>query len=86
MRTPLHDLVHGIIEQIININGHYKGELGKWQADHVITTTTKHTLVKKDKHTLRIRPLDAALVLQKVMIDFGGLKPSYLGAPQSDIQ
>ena len=78
--------IDGSKEQIININGHYKGELGKWQADHVITTTTKHTLVKKDKHTLRIRPLDAALVLQKVMIDFGGLKPSYLGAPQSDIQ
>ena len=77
--------IDGGEEQIVNINGHYKGELGKWQADHVITTATKHTLEKKDKHTLRIRPLDAALVLQKVMIDFGGLKQSYLGAPQSEV-
>ena len=77
--------IDGEEEQVININGHYKGELGKWQADHVITTTTKHTLNKKEKHTLRIRPLDAALVLQKVMIDFGGLEPSYLGAPQSEV-
>ena len=62
----------------------YQKKLGKWQADHVITTTTKHPIAKKEKHTLRIRPLDAALVLQKIMIDFGGLKPSYLGAPQSE--
>lgn len=71
-------------EQVVNINGHYKGELGKWQAEHVITTTTKHSIEKREKHTLRIRFLDAALVLQKIMIDFGGLKPSYLGAPQSE--
>lgn len=76
--------IDGGEEQVVNINGHYKGELGKWQADHVITTTTKHPIAKKEKHTLRIRPLDAALVLQKIMIDFGGLKPSYLGAPQSE--
>lgn len=78
--------IDGSEEQIVNINGHYKGELGKWQAEHVITTTTQHHVNKRDIHTLRIRPLDAALVLQKIMIDFGGLKPSYLGAPQSDIQ
>ena len=73
-------------EQIVNINGHYKGELGKWQAEHVIVTNTLHHVDKKEKHTLRIRPLDPALVLQKVMIDFGGLKPSFLGAPESLIK
>lgn len=76
--------IDGGEEQIVNINGHYRGELGKWQADHVISTNTKHQVEKKDKHTLRIRPLDQSLVLQKVMIDFGGLKRSYLGAPQSE--
>lgn len=70
-------------EQIININGHYKGELGKWQAEHIITTQTKHQVNQKEKHTLRIRPLDSALVIQKIMINFGGLKPSFLGAPES---
>jgi predicted transcriptional regulator len=73
-------------EQIVNINGHYKGELGKWQAEHVIVTNTLHHVDKKEKHTLRIRPLDPALVLQKVMIDFGGMKPSFLGAPESLIK
>lgn len=78
--------IDGGEEQIVNINGHYKGELGQWQAEHIINTITKHQVEKREKHTLRIRPLDAALVLQKVMIDFGGLKPSYLGAPQSEVQ
>lgn len=70
-------------EYIVNINGDYKGELGKWQAEHIITTQTTHPMEQKDVHTLRIRPLDAGLVLQKIMIDLGGLKPSFLGAPES---
>ena len=73
-------------EQIVNINGDYKGELGRLQAEHIITTQTKHLLDKKEKHTLRIRPLDPALVMQKIMIDFGGLKPSFLGAPESSVR
>lgn len=71
-------------EQIVNLNGDYRGDLGKWQAEHVIDSQTRHSLLKTGKHTLRIRPLDPALVLQKIMIDFGGLKPSFLGAPESD--
>lgn len=70
-------------EQTVNINGNYKGELGQWQAEHAIITETSHLIDKKAKHTLRIRLLDPALVLQKIMIDFGGLKPSFLGAPES---
>ena len=73
-------------EQIVNINGDYKGELGRLQAEHIITTQTKHLLDKKEKHTLRIRPLDPALVMQKIMIDFGGLKPSFPGAPESSVR
>lgn len=70
-------------EQTVNINGNYRGELGKWQAEHVITTVTVHRLFPKDRHTLKVRFLDPALVLQKVMIDFGGLEPSFLGPPES---
>jgi hypothetical protein len=54
------------------------------QAEHIIMTQTKHQCDRKARHTLRIRPLDPALVMQKIMIDFGGLKPSYLGAPESE--
>jgi hypothetical protein len=40
--------------------------------------------LKSGKHTLRFRILDAGIVLEKILIDTGGLKPSYLGAPESD--
>lgn len=69
--------------QQVNFNGHYKGELGKWQAEHMIHSVTKHTILKSGKHTLRFRVLDPGIVLQKILIDTGGLKPSYLGAPES---
>ncbi len=75
--------IDGGEEQVVNINGDYRGELGQWQAGHVITTRTVHVLKEQGTHTLRIRPLDPALVLQKIIIDCGGLKPSYLGAPES---
>ncbi len=78
--------IDGGEEQVVNINGRYRGELGEWQATHIIKTKTDHELTKQDKHTLYIRPLDPALVLQKAMIDFGGLKESYLGAPESEIR
>lgn len=70
-------------EQIVNFNGHYNGELGQWQAEHVIDSTTKHHIEKAGKHTLRFRALDPGIVIQKIMIDMGGLKSSYLGAPES---
>lgn len=73
-------------EQIVNFNGHYRGELGQWQGESIIKTSTKHIISTLGKHTLRFRALDPGIVLQKIMIDTGGLKPSYLGAPQSTVR
>lgn len=70
-------------EQIVNINGHYNGELGQWQAEHRIECQTIHNIKKAGKHTLKIRPLDPGLVLQKIMINMGGQRKSYLGAPET---
>lgn len=70
-------------EQIVNINGHYNGELGQWQSEHRIDCQTIHNIRKSGKHTLKIRPLDPGLVLQKIMINMGGQRKSYLGAPET---
>lgn len=75
--------IDGGEEQVVNINGHYKGELGKWQAESIIETSSKFKISTTGRHTIRFRVLDAGIVLQKIMLDMGGLKPSYLGAPQS---
>ena len=73
-------------EEIVNFNGHYRGELGPWQGESIIRSTTKMHLGEKGKHRLRIRVLDSGIVLEKIMLDFGGLKPSYLGAPESELR
>ncbi len=78
--------IDGKDEIIVNINGHYRGELGKWQAERIINNTTEHAIAQKGEHTIRIRPLDHGIVIQKILVDFGGLLPSYLGAPQSEQQ
>ena len=69
-------------EKIVNFNGHYRGELGQWQAEAIIKSFTEHEL-SKGKHVLRFRILDPGIVLQKIVLDTGGLKPSYLGPPES---
>lgn len=78
--------VDGQAPQIINFNGHYKGELGRWQADHIIKSDTKHKVEKAGKHTLRFRVLEPGIVLQKILINTGGLKPTFLGAPESEMK
>ena len=75
--------IDGGAEQTVNLNGHYRGELGQWQGEYIIRSSTKHTIAGAGRHTIRIRFLDSGLVLQKLMLDLGGLKRSYLGAPES---
>lgn len=72
-------------ETIVNINGVYDvKQMERWQANSINETITTHMLDKAGRQTLRFRVLDPGIVLQKIMINFGGLKQSYLGAPQSE--
>ena len=75
--------IDGGKEQVVNINGDYDGEIGPLQRAGVIDSQTIHAKLKPGRHTLRIRPLDNGLVLQKIMIDLGGMRKSLLGAPET---
>ncbi|SHG39883.1 glycosyl hydrolase 115 family protein [Dysgonomonas macrotermitis] len=76
--------VDGGTETVVNFNGHYKGELGDWQGYRIIKSATKLNFGESGNHTLRIRVLEPGIVFEKIMLDFGGLKPTYLGAPESE--
>lgn len=44
---------------------------------------TTHKVEGAGYHTLKIWMIDPIVVLQKILVNTGGLKPSYLGAPES---
>jgi hypothetical protein len=47
------------------------------------TIRSSHTLPSAGLHTLKIWMVDSAVVLEKIVVDLGGLKPSYLGPLES---
>jgi len=51
--------------------------------DSVRKSTSTHTLDKAGVHTLKFWMLDPGLVLEKIVVDLGGVQPSYLGPPES---
>jgi lysophospholipase L1-like esterase len=44
---------------------------------------SRHRVMAPGYHTLKIWMIDPAVVMQKLIVDLGGLKPSYLGPPES---
>ena len=52
-------------------------------ARRVIETVTPFAVGKADVHSLVFRPLDPGVVIEKIVIDCGGYKPSYLFGKES---
>jgi hypothetical protein len=68
--------------QIINL--HADNSEKAWAqsvSDNIRISTSIHTLHKSNHHTLKLWAVDPGIVLQKLVIDFGGVKKSYLGPP-----
>lgn len=55
----------------------------KWVADNTIVKASTHTLQRSGKHILKIRFYNPGIILQKIIIDCGGLLPSYLGPKET---
>lgn len=49
-----------------------------------VNKSTLH-INKPGKHTVRIKVADPGMVIQKIVIDFGGMKRSYLGPPATKV-
>jgi hypothetical protein len=67
--------------QCINLhNQAISNDWNSWVGNHSIETITKHYIDKVGKQTLKYYVKDAGVVLQKLIVNQGGLKPNYLGA------
>ncbi|BCY07086.1 glycosyl hydrolase 115 family protein [Actinoplanes sp. L3-i22] len=52
-------------------------------SDNVNVTTTTHEIGRAGTHTVTFRAIDSAVILQRLIVDTGGVKYSYLGPPTS---
>jgi hypothetical protein len=55
----------------------------QWVANNIIIKSSNHIISKPGKHTIKYWMVSPAVVLQKLVLDFGGVKPSYLGPPET---
>jgi hypothetical protein len=74
------------------VNFHENENISDWKypqwwnqsvSDNIKIKTTEHYISAPGPHVLKFWLVDPGLVLQKIVIDLGGVKPSYLGPPET---
>jgi len=77
------------LPQIISINKEDKNSISgvwnKWVSENIIIKTSTHKIEKPGKHIVKYWMVNSGVVLQKLVLDFGGVKPSYLGPPETRV-
>lgn len=71
----------------VNISSSYanEGAWGQSVANGIKIFKTPFSFDKAGKHTIKYWMINPGVVLQKLVLDLGGLKPSFLGPPESTI-
>jgi hypothetical protein len=59
---------------------------GEWVSNNIIIKKSNHTISKEGKHVVKFWMVNPGVVLQKLVIDFGGVKPGYLGPPETRVE
>ncbi|MCW5910920.1 MAG: glycosyl hydrolase 115 family protein [Cyclobacteriaceae bacterium] len=67
----------------LNADDHHLKTWEGWVADNINIKTSSHKTAKPGKHVIRYWMIDPGVVLQKIVVDFGGVKPSFLGPPET---
>jgi hypothetical protein len=67
--------------QVINMNKDQSWD--QWVSDNIIIKDSKHKINSPGKHIFKYWMIDSGVVLQKIVVETGDVKPSYLGPPES---
>ncbi|MGQ1889180.1 glycosyl hydrolase 115 family protein [Thermophagus sp. OGC60D27] len=90
-KDSAHDTRYGVqvddMEPVVHSNS--VKEYSKEWAQNVLRNSaineTKFVIDNPGKHTLKIISIDPGMIIQKIVIDFGGLKKTYLGPPVQNL-
>jgi len=76
------------LPQVITVNkdGNNVRTWEKWVVNNIIIKTSTHSILSPGKHILKCWMLNPAIVLQKIVVDFGRLKASYLGPAETRVK
>ncbi len=70
--------------QVMNMHaGYAPADWERSVKDSVRIVTSKHVLAKPGYHTLKLWMIDPGVVFEKLVVNTGGVRPSYLGPPES---
>lgn len=70
--------------QVVSLNKEQTRKIwNKWVGDNIIIPTTRHTAAKPGRHVLKFWMVDAGLVAQKFVLNFGEARESHLGPPET---
>jgi hypothetical protein len=72
------------VPQVVNV--HANETQAVWERsvkDGVRVVTSKHVLKQPGPHVLKLWVVDPGLVFEKLVVNTGGVRPSYLGPPES---
>ncbi len=70
--------------QVLNMHeGETDRAWERWVSDNINAVPSGHTVRTAGRHTLHLWMIDPDVVVQKIVIDAGGMQPSYLGPPES---
>jgi hypothetical protein len=74
--------------QLLSLNKEDKNSISgvwnSWVANNIIVKTSQHRISKPGLHVVKYWAVSPAVILQKLGLDCGGLKPSYLGPPETN--
>lgn len=75
------------VPQILSLNKEDKnsssGIWNKWVSENIIIKSSVHKILHPGKHIVKYWMINSAVVLQKLVLNFEGVKASYLGPPET---